>query len=812
MTEDPTDLALDAVAESDLTPGVQDVVVAALLGDDALAELLAGTFVAPARTSTATVSAEPQRAYLGAISVRGFRGIGPHSTLKLTPGPGLTLVIGRNGSGKSSFAEALEFLLTGTSLRWTDRKSKEWERGWRNLHTSDTTKLSAEFVVDGRPGKVRVTTEWGADTELGDAMISTRGSSGDEAPDLGWQEVVRSHRPLLSYPELARLAESGPSALYDSMSSILGLEELNQVAERLATCRKHLEGNQRELNRAKATLLSELTGSEDDRANAIRERLEITRPDLDSLSTALDASLGAATGAAEIDSLHTLTRLDPASPEEAAEARDDHSSAAAEVARLAGSAEERSEHRRKLLLEALVMHDQHGDQECPVCGTGRIDNGWRTQAEEEVARLEGEAEAVTRARGALADAARRCEEVASTLPRTLPRQEEVSGIDLSILADVVSRSSGDHDDDPARALDDWDELVAAIALVREQAMARLAELDDQWRPLADEIRAWIVSAREVEASRDRVKEVKAAETWVRGFIEDLRDERFAPIATQVKGIWSQLRQASNVSLDSLSLAGSRTRRRVNLEVSVDGSSAPPLAVMSQGELNALALSLFVPRATLADSPFGFIVIDDPVQAMDPARVDGLASVLADVATTRQVVVFTHDDRLADAVRTLRIEARIIEVRRGDRSEVKPVPGSDPVTRYLDDARAIVRSDGVDEDLVERVVAGLCRQAVEAAAVEIYRTRQLEAGAEHQHIEEVIAASPTFNQRCALALWGDRERAGDVIGHFNKRNRRLGDAAGACARGAHAGPLPVDPRRLPELADELCQVLGRRVDG
>ena len=35
--------------------------------------------------------------YLKAITVEGFRGIGPQITLPLQPGPGLTLVTGRNG-------------------------------------------------------------------------------------------------------------------------------------------------------------------------------------------------------------------------------------------------------------------------------------------------------------------------------------------------------------------------------------------------------------------------------------------------------------------------------------------------------------------------------------------------------------------------------------------------------------------------------------------------------------------------------------------------------------------------------------------
>ena len=69
-------------------------------------------------------------AYLKALTVQGFRGIGPEQTLPLEPGPGLTVVVGRNGSGKSSFAEALEVLFTGNSLRWAGR-SKIWQEGWR---------------------------------------------------------------------------------------------------------------------------------------------------------------------------------------------------------------------------------------------------------------------------------------------------------------------------------------------------------------------------------------------------------------------------------------------------------------------------------------------------------------------------------------------------------------------------------------------------------------------------------------------------------------------------------------------------------
>lgn len=96
-------------------------------------------------------------------------------------------------------------------------------------------------------------------------------------------------------------------------------------------------------------------------------------------------------------------------------------------------------------------------------------------------------------------------------------------------------------------------------------------------------------------------------------------------------------------------------------------------MLSNGELHALGLSLFLPRSTAPDSPFRFVVIDDPVQAMDPSKVEGLAHVLHETAASRQVIVLTHDDRLADALRRLMLPTMIVEVTRREGSLVEAVP-------------------------------------------------------------------------------------------------------------------------------------------
>ena len=134
--------------------------------------------------------------------------------------------------------------------------------------------------------------------------------------------------------------------------------------------------------------------------------------------------------------------------------------------------------------------------------------------------------------------------------------------------------------------------------------------------------------------------------------------------------WEHLRQQSNVTLGKIELVGAGNKRKVSLDVTVDGVAGAALGVMSQGELHSLALSLFLPRATLEESPFRFVVIDDPVQSMDPSRVDGLARALEETALTRQVIVFTHDERLPEAVRRLGIDSRMFMVTRRPGSVVE----------------------------------------------------------------------------------------------------------------------------------------------
>jgi predicted ATPase len=786
-----------------------DLILAAAEGNDALDAHVAGA-PAPERrepTSTAATVA-PARVYLEQIGAENFRGIGPAARLQLAPGPGLTLVVGRNGSGKSSFAEALELLLTGSNLRWEDR-TKVWRDGWRNLHGEGPAVLSARFRVDGEAQPLELRRCWPAGAMLdGGDPVAVNGPR-DSWEALGWEAPLSRYRPLLSYNELGTMFAERASVLYEALSAVLGLQDFDAVAATLRDARLAREKTGKAEKQERSQLKAQLEGSEDDRGAAIATLVAKRAPDLGAIETIV-AGDDAGSSATALQPLAGFTLPDAADIERAFAAV---SLALSDVRHLEATDAERLHALAGLLGQAVSFHRAHGDDRtCPVCGTeGALDPEWARRSESEIQELRDQSEQLRHARTDLAAA-----------------REAAGAVFGAGLPAALRMARAELDADQAR--DAWDEWAAVLAadddaLVREgpaigerlllavqplrvAAASELARLDAAWRPTRDAVRAWIGTARHAEADKQAVAQLKEAEAWMATCVAELRRERLRPVIEAAQANWAQLRHESNVSLGEVELRKEGTRRYASFDVTVDGTASSAFGVMSQGELSALAVSVFLPRASLPASPFGFMVIDDPVQSMDPAKVDGLARVLAHAAEQRQVVVFTHDERLPEAVRRLDIDARIMRVQRRAASKVEIVAAPPPSDRYVGEAFAFAKTPDVSEEVRARVLPGLCRSAIEAACVALLRRRFIEAGRPHAEVEAFLAEDRRLTAWLA-EVFGLSVAQGTEI---TERVRRLGgDAAVETLRIVRSGAhrlVVADSVRLAEGTKALVRALER----
>ncbi len=775
MIKQLSEHVFDHLVETGVDERVIDIVLAALDGEDALTEILDGG-PAPLRPDSRAERVSPQGAFLTKLTVQGFRGIGGETVLNLPPGPGLTVIAGRNGSGKSSLSEALECALTGTTVRW-DRKlgHAEFRSGWRNLHHGEPCEIALTLNQVGQ-GEATVRVTWPKDATDPGTATTTYQVAGQkrERTDLGWQAAIQNYRPLLSYDDLGLLLTAKPSELHDSIARALALDELEAAVEQLRDRSAPMKAPLKRAGDARKTLRAELTELDDERAKAAVKLLAKTTPNLAALKQ-LATGPQATDGPLQICQRILAVELPSLGEIEAA---------AAELqtaqANLTDVGEQRSRTevlRDQLLSEALAYHAVAGDSACPVCDTGRLDASWkdRTQAAlTETDLLRGARNDAEQRNGR---AESRVRELVTTAPAVLS-QTDVNLPSQAHLVEAWGRWVSPSSRSAEQLLAEYGLLADALAAWQDEAQEFAASVTERWAPYALRLARLVEEFAEAIELNAQAGTLDAAYTAALNTSQHLRAERLHPIVDRTKSIWSALKQESNVTIEEVELTGKGNRRAVDIRAVVDdasGSSA--LSVMSQGELNSLALALYLPRATSDESPFRFLVLDDPVQAMDPTKVDGLAAVLGELARTRQVIVFSHDDRFAQAAQRLTTPPTVLSVRRGSHSEVIVQSEERPADRHLNDAHAILRESRMDESVKRRVLPGVLRHAIEAAAWQRYSAERLRAGDQLNDLERSWHADGRTRARLALLLGPAME---GWLGQDQRRRR----AVSVCNTGAH----------------------------
>lgn len=744
------------------------------------------------------------------VAVQGYQGVTEPLTIDLDPSPGITVLIGRNGSGKSSVADAIETALHGEprapSTTGSGGNAPLWDR--EHCHR-DADEAHVEVTLLAGPETLTLGVRLGSDGTITRSAVHAKGGTRTEV-DLAatpWSSALAGHRPVFGYATVERQVQRARN-LREFLEPLLAFggcfEELQRAVDAAGTASA---AAQKQWSQARTQAQQRV--AQVDRERSGNELPDIEWPEVTDdpdtwLATVQLTDSGTATPEitlAHHDRLHAAagaaaTALDELETAETAPAADPI------LARLTSPLTD--------LHRAAGHLDQHGDT-CPVCRQPA--DGWPDT-------LAATLDATSAARADDAPFRKRLGEL-----------RDAVDTDLALIERVVTPDGAAHALHAAaapalavgaalrRALDDHGRR--AVTEVRTAVRAAHTQLTSAgWREAVtaiadhtDRRRQWLRARRaavdpflgvwrEVDAEAAAAPSWTAADKCLRALQDQLRTERTRSLRaladTSVRAL------LADVGLTIRGLTVQTTKADVRI---VDDNGVPMrLAQLSAGQRNALLLAPLL--AVARGGPFGFLVLDDPVHAFDQIRVDRLAHLIHELAADRRVVVLTHDDRLKEhlLVRSPHHDAR--RVHRDHRTGAVTEEPDPPMWQVLvDDARATsVKAPRATRATtpVAALVRGFCRMALDDALRHFVLQEALGTSRDpHDDLEALDSdkvKSTGHRLDAALALHPAHPRlvaaAGIVSPYMGDWNK-----------GAHGkGPATPVPTTEIDAAEKACRTL------
>lgn len=648
------------------------------------------------------------------LEIAGFRGYASTETFDLDADA--VILVGANGSGKTSFFDAILWALTGSVSRLGSSK---------NLVSTYST--SGEALVELRIGvsedELVITRRYDGQSHLSvqvrggpsikgvaaESALLERLWPNAEAASEPWETLSRSvTRAIYLQQDLVRefVESDGDEGRFNVVSELVGAGQVGELQRQLENARKRWTGatnvlareleplrSEREALQARLTRLTAspdeapVTASWQEWSQAVAAALEDRPVDLTPNDRSLERALAALEGAerqldrraAALDALasHADNRPAPApdlsalrEETRAAEhaynsARESLSTIEADLARERRlQTEERDEVERTRTFARLAL--EHLDETCPVCAQS-YDIGLATERLQGLAQAESPAEspdsselehaaqeveererALIEARGRLAEAEHTSVRVRQweDLRDRLIREAEVpASDDVVIVAGDELRRLEQRRSDIRRLRQDGEQLSLVVARAEEAGQrsslqARLENLDreiaGQQTTIDDRIATGEMATRVIEALRDAGQSV---------VLDELR--RIEPLLQRIFSTVDPHPTFRAVRfLASLVRGHGRLATTVG-DPSISMPEQTPATVLSSSQLNVLAVASFLSLNLAVEAlPVRVTALDDPLQSLDTVNLLGLADLLRRVKDDRQVIVSTHDERLA----------------------------------------------------------------------------------------------------------------------------------------------------------------------
>lgn len=631
---------------------------------------------------------------LSSIEFCGFRGF--KEKFQLSFGGGFTVISGRNGVGKSTIFDAVEFALTGEIDKYRiEKAAKEslqdyvW---WRGAGQSARHYVRVEFTSDdGAHFAVTRTREGGADrssTQIEAALCVAA------KPEHALRQLCRTS--IIRDELIAALSlDLSETERFDLVRTALGAiegpgysgkaKEVVSAAETSAeqASRHHDDGRLQlsaeltqlsqlrdrasrtgDLAAAISTLATELGAQPSDlveRIAAARESVAKGRMRLATLGEAVRETYELVRQTNELESVpYRETRETAVRATEVAKERDNAARKAIEDAE-ASLAKEQQADAMATALAAIVHNGEHvglNNGHCPLCGAERTESEFSLGVELAKARAAKLGAGVMAAQQLLEDVRERALEPAQNL---LQAQATLDDMLTKENATLAHRAA--HADHLSQLRVDPSFLTRPEELERtlEAERDRLMQLERAVLTLESSQAVELVTNTEVRvaSTRERVSQTeivmsraqaavacaKAITHAVSRTSAEIVDERLALISPLLNELYSRLRPHGDWRSIEYSIRGD-VRRFLSLRV---GDGLNPQFIFSSGQRRAAGLAFLLSvHLSRAWSQWKTLLLDDPVQHIDDFRALHLVEVLAALRVDgRQLVCAVEDAELAD---------------------------------------------------------------------------------------------------------------------------------------------------------------------
>ncbi|RWN59436.1 MAG: chromosome segregation protein SMC [Mesorhizobium sp.] len=628
------------------------------------------------------------------IEASGFRGF--RDKVRLDFGAGFTVISGRNGVGKSTVFDAVEFALTGSIDKYAVEKSAKESLSdylwWRGNGVAKAHYVTVGFVDDeGIPFSVTRTREGGADRSSNDmeAVLCPGPHPEDAIRQLCKTSIIRDE--WISALSLDLTETERFELVRAALGPIEGAERTAKASQVLAsaeTMHKHQEGAYETARTQLSERLVQLSEAQDavsrsgdvsqamqlvaeavpNAAADLMNRLSAGRTTLTERRVRLERTSDLAQrGKVFYGRQLEFDRPEAHSEREAALLSLQNAGAAKSAAEQSVQQAEdllRKEEESDALAASLAALIDHGerlglhDGHCPLCNAMRSSPEFRAGVDIARSRVAALESGVTAARAALSGAQMNAERPMAEYAAAQAQWNEFSELEaeLSILelelidelaaVGLDTQLTRDPDELERIVADERDKLInlerALRTLEASQAVSRLGSLEAQIASLRAEADR---AADGLERSQAALTAARSIERNVRRVSAEIIDERLAQISPLLNELYQRLRPHFDWRTIDYSIRGD-VRRFLSLKV---GGGLNPQFVFSSGQRRAAGLAFLLSvHLARAWTPWRTLLLDDPVQHIDDFRALQLVEILAALRMDgRQIVCAVEDAALAD---------------------------------------------------------------------------------------------------------------------------------------------------------------------